>query len=111
MDGIAGETLSKVRPMLRQQYIDDLQRTTSSLYPFCRPVFPDEAEGYEDISELDDYMVVVNGLTWSIMEIPPCFKEEMKKKQQAFKSLMETCYNCGTEGYVCPIHEHPCMEV
>lgn len=95
MDGIANETLSKVSRMLQQQYLIDSQRSINQFYPFCRPVHPDEAEGYEDISELDDYMIVVAGLTWTIKKIPPCLKEEMEKRQQKYRVIYNKCNNCN----------------
>lgn len=101
MDGIAGETLSKVHPSLRQLYMIDLHLAFTRFFPHCRAVHPDEAEGYTDINELDEYMVIVAGLTWTIEKIPPCHKETIEKSRQIIRKIYNHCNECNNDCEKC----------
>lgn len=101
MDGIADETLSKLHPVLREQYIWDLGRR---FQPNCRVVHPDEAEGYEDISELDDYMVVITkvpDLKLSIEKTPLYMKEIIENQRKRLHEWYDHCDNCNHDCSKC----------
>lgn len=73
-------------PTLAELYFIDMTYLEKNLKinRYARPVHPDEAEGYEDINELKDYITVVSRSNpWYICKTPECIKDNMSSRSIA----------------------------
>ncbi len=98
LSGHPNKTLCEMHPATRARYILDMANGACLADFFYRAVYPDEVIGYNDVEELDNYMVRTNGEQWSIEEIPPFFKKNMAESQQKMHEAYEQCNNCPNFG-------------
>ncbi len=68
------------KPTLSEQYLIDMTYLEKHLEidRYSRPVHPDEAEGYDDIDELKEYVTIVSRFDpWYICKTPACVKDKI----------------------------------